>query len=139
DITWIIRIISMVVIFIPLLATWRGVFQGYKSMGPTAVSEVIEQIARILFILVGSYLVLNVFGGSVLQANGIATFAAAVGAIAGIFTLWYYWRKRKPNIEKKVATDTSDISVSYGKMYKEIMSYSIPLLTASLNLPRLTF
>ena len=60
DITWIIRIISMVVIFIPLLATWRGVFQGYKSMGPTAVSEVIEQIARILFILVGSYLVLNV-------------------------------------------------------------------------------
>src|SRR5699024_6432935 len=40
DITWIIRIISMVVIFIPLLATWRGVFQGDKSMGPTAVSEV---------------------------------------------------------------------------------------------------
>ncbi|MCP6297324.1 polysaccharide biosynthesis protein, partial [Klebsiella pneumoniae] len=37
DITWIIRIISMVVIFIPVLATWRGIFQGYKSMGPTAV------------------------------------------------------------------------------------------------------
>ncbi|MFF5907441.1 MULTISPECIES: putative polysaccharide biosynthesis protein [Staphylococcus] len=135
DITWIIRIISMVVIFIPLLATWRGVFQGYKSMGPTAVSEVIEQIARILFILVGSYLVLNVFGGSVLQANGIATFAAAVGAVAGIFTLWYYWRKRKPNIEKMVATDTSDITVSYGKMYKEIISYSIPFVIVSLNFP----
>src|SRR5699024_11736046 len=28
DITWIIRIISMVVIFIPLLAIWRSVFQG---------------------------------------------------------------------------------------------------------------
>ena len=35
DITWIIRVISMVVMFIPLLATWRGVFQGYESMGPT--------------------------------------------------------------------------------------------------------
>ena len=72
----------MVVIFIPVLATWRGIFQGYKSMGPTAVSEVTEQIARIVFILVGSYLTLNVFGGTVLQANGIATFAAAIGAIA---------------------------------------------------------
>ena len=92
DITWIIRIISMVVIFIPLLATWRGVFQGYKSMGPTAVSSN-RANSRIIFILAGSYLVLNVFHGSVLLANGVATFAAAVGAIAGILTLWYYWRK----------------------------------------------
>lgn len=45
----------MVVMFIPLLATWRGVFQGYESMGPTAVSEVTEQIARIVFILIGSF------------------------------------------------------------------------------------
>ena len=37
------------------------VFQGYQSMGPTAVSEVTEQLARIIFILIGSYLVLNVF------------------------------------------------------------------------------
>lgn len=59
-------------------------------MGPTALSEVTEQIARIIFILVGSYLVLNVFDGSVLLANGIATFGAAIGAIAGILTLWWY-------------------------------------------------
>ena len=68
------------------------VFQGYQSMGPTAVSEVTEQLARIIFILIGSYLVLNVFHGTYLQANGVATFAAAVGAIAGLFTLWYYWK-----------------------------------------------
>ncbi|MBF7016819.1 putative polysaccharide biosynthesis protein [Staphylococcus durrellii] len=135
DITWIIRIISVVVIFIPLLATWRGVFQGYKSMGPTAVSEVTEQVARVIFILVGSYLVLNVFNGSVLFANGIATFAAAVGAIVGILTLWYYWIKRKPNIDKMVASDTTNIDVPYRKMYKEILSYSIPFVIVSLNFP----
>ncbi len=54
----------MVVILL-YLATWRGIFQGYKSMGPTAVSEVTEQIARVIFILIGSYLVLNVFDGSI--------------------------------------------------------------------------
>src|SRR5699024_9815608 len=91
--------------------------------------------ARILFIIVGSYLVLNVFNGSVLAANGVATFAAAIGAIAGIFTLWYYWRKRKGNIEKMVATDTTGIDISYGKMYKEIISYSIPFVIVSLNFP----
>lgn len=135
DITWIIRIISKVVIFIPVLATWRGIFQGYKSMGPTAVSEVTEQIARIVFILVGSYLTLNVFGGTVLQANGIATFAAAIGAIAGILTLWYYWIKRRKNIKKMVDSDTANLNVSYGKMYKEIIAYSIPFVIVSLNFP----
>ena len=135
DITWIIRVISMVVMFIPLLATWRGVFQGYESMGPTAVSEVTEQIARIVFILIGSFLVLNVFHGSYLQANGIATFAAAIGAIAGLLTLWYYWRKRKPHIQKMVASDHTGLDVPYTKMYKEIISYSVPFVIVSLNFP----
>ena len=107
----------------------------YKSMGPTAVSEVTEQIARVIFILVGSYLVLNVFDGTVLMANGIATFAAAIGAIAGILTLWYYWRKRKKNIDKMVLSDYTDINVSYGNMYKEIIKYSIPFVIVSLNFP----
>ncbi|UXV36054.1 polysaccharide biosynthesis protein [Staphylococcus sp. IVB6181] len=135
DITWIIRIISTVVIFIPLLATWRGVFQGFKSMGPTAVSEVTEQVARIIFILGGSYVVLHVMNGTVLMANGVATFAAAIGAIVGIFTLWYYWRKRKPYIDEMVASDTTGLDVPYSKMYKEIISYSIPFVIVSLNFP----
>lgn len=135
EITWIIRIISIVVVFIPLLATWRGVFQGYQSMGPTAVSEVTEQLARIIFILIGSYLVLNVFHGTYLQANGVATFAAAVGAIAGLLTLWYYWKKRKPHIQKMVESDRTGLDISYGRMYKEIIAYSIPFVIVSLNFP----
>ena len=34
------------------------------------------------------------------EANGIATFAAAIGAIAGILTLWYYWIKRRKILKK---------------------------------------
>ena len=57
------------------------------------------------------------FHGSYLQANGIATFAAAIGAIAGLLTLWYYWRKRKPHIQKMVASDHTGLDVPYTKMY----------------------
>ena len=41
----------------------RGFFQGHQSMGPTAVSQVVEQIARIAFLLVGAFIVLNVMDG----------------------------------------------------------------------------
>ncbi len=34
-----------------------------------------------------------------------------------------------------VESDYTDIDVSYGKMYKEIIAYSIPLVLVSLNYP----
>lgn len=135
DITNVIRTISFVVLFIPLLATWRGIFQGFNSMGPTAVSEVTEQIARIAFIIGGSYIVLYVMDGSVLVANQVATFAAGIGAIVALLTLLYYWIKRRHLIKAEVAQDTSDIDVSYVKIYKEIIKYSIPFVIVSLCFP----
>ena len=48
---------------------------------------------------------------------------------------WYYWRKRKHNIDRMVESDYTDIDVSYGKMYKEIIAYSIPSVIVSLNYP----
>ncbi|MBG9210418.1 MULTISPECIES: putative polysaccharide biosynthesis protein [Mammaliicoccus] len=135
DITTVIRTISFVVLFIPLLATWRGIFQGFNSMGPTAVSEVTEQVARIAFILGGSYIVLNVMDGSVLMANQVATFAAGIGAIIALLTLLYFWMKRRHLIKAEVEQDTSDIDVSYIKIYKEIIKYSIPFVIVSLCFP----
>lgn len=138
DITEIMRIISFAVLFIPFLATWRGIFQGYDSMGPTAVSQVIEQIARIVFLLGGTFIVLNVLDKSMLLANEIAVFAAAIGAIAAILTLWYYWRKRKPYIDNMVQSDDSNTDVSYKSMYAEILKYSIPFVIVSLCVPLYT-
>nr|WP_263312958.1 polysaccharide biosynthesis protein [Mammaliicoccus sp. Marseille-Q6498] len=135
DITTVIRTISFVVLFIPLLATWRGIFQGFNSMGPTAVSEVTEQVARIAFILGGSYIVLNVMNGSVIMANQVATFAAGIGAIIALLTLLYFWVKRSHLIKAEVEQDVSDIDVSYVKIYKEIIKYSIPFVIVSLCFP----
>src|SRR5699024_12719724 len=110
----------------------RGMFPGFNSIGPTAVSAVTEQIARIAFILSGSYIVLYVMDGSVLVANQVATFAAGIGAIVALLTLLYYWIKRRHLIKAEVAQDTSDIDVSYVKIYKEIIKYSITFVIVSL-------
>lgn len=135
DITEIIRVIAVAVIFIPFLSTWRGIFQGYDSMGPTAVSTVIEQVARITFLLGGTYLALHVFDKNILFANEIATFAAAIGALFAVLTLAYYWHKRKPFIDAMINSDNTDTDINYKSMYKEILLYSIPFITVSLCVP----
>ena len=43
-------------------------------MGPTTVSQIIEQIIRIVFLLAGSFIVIKVLGGTVATAVGVATF-----------------------------------------------------------------
>uniref|UniRef100_UPI003081B357 oligosaccharide flippase family protein n=1 Tax=Virgibacillus salexigens TaxID=61016 RepID=UPI003081B357 len=94
--------VSVALIIIPAMRIARGFFQGHNSMGPTAVSQVDEQIVRIVFLLGGSFIILKIFDGTILAAVGFTTFAAFLGALASSIILWLYWRKRKPFLEKQI-------------------------------------
>ncbi|WP_411842064.1 oligosaccharide flippase family protein [Salinicoccus sp. HZC-1] len=139
DITRIIRIVGVAVIIVPFMATWRGIFQGFESFGPTSVSSVIEQILRIAFLLGGSFIVIYMLGGTVQTANEIAVFAAFIGGLGSMATLWYFWRKRKPHIQKMIDTDTTDYDFSYKEMYSEIVRYGIPFIIVGISIPLTMF
>ena len=49
EVTTIIRLVSFALIVVPAASLIRGYFQGHQSMGPTTVSQIIEQIIRIVF------------------------------------------------------------------------------------------
>lgn len=139
DITNIIRVISFAVIIVPFMATWRGIFQGHESFGPTSVSSVVEQILRIAVLLSGAFIVINVMDGSIKTANEIAVFAAFVGAIGATVTLAIFWKKRKPFMAEQQKQDTSGIDLSYGQMYKEIIRYGLPFIIVSVSIPVVMF
>lgn len=82
DATFVIRMVSVALIIIPIMAVIRGYFQGFQSMGPTAISQVVEQIFRVGFILVATFLILQVGNGSLGTAVGFATFGAFIGGLA---------------------------------------------------------
>lgn len=139
DITSIIRVISFAVIVVPFMATWRGIFQGHESFGPTSVSSVVEQILRIAVLLSGAFIVINVIDGSIKTANEIAVFAAFIGAVGATVTLAVFWRKRKPFMAEQRKQDTSGINLSYGEMYKEIIRYGLPFIIVSVSIPVVLF
>ncbi|WP_026859635.1 putative polysaccharide biosynthesis protein [Jeotgalicoccus psychrophilus] len=139
DITSIIRVISFAVIIVPFMATWRGIFQGHESFGPTSVSSVVEQVLRIAVLLSGAFIVINVMDGSIKTANEIAVFAAFVGAIGATVTLAIFWKKRKPYMAEQRKQDTSGIDLSYSQMYKEIIRYGLPFIIVSVSIPVVMF
>ena len=139
DVAKVIRAVSFALIIIPVMSLIRGYFQGHQSMGPSAVSTVVEQIARIIFLLSASFIVIYIFKGSVVTAVSFATFAAFIGGLASLFVLLWYWQKRKPYLDEMLKHDRGTINVSLASMYKEIIVYAFPFVMVGIANPLYQF
>lgn len=135
DIVFTIRMVSVALIVVPIMSVIRGYFQGFQSMGPTAVSQVVEQLVRIIFILSITFVIVEVMNGNTGQAVGFATFGAFVGALGGLAVLLTYWFKRKQSIQEQIELSKVDHKLSFKSMYKELVAYALPLSFVGLALP----
>ncbi|WP_110927276.1 putative polysaccharide biosynthesis protein [Bacillus massiliglaciei] len=135
DITSVIRAVSFALILVPFMSIIRGFFQGHEEMAPTAISQVVEQLVRIVFLLAGVFVVLKIADGSIVEAIQAATFAATIGALGGLLVLFWYWRKHKPGFDEMLARDRGTIHVSLPAIYKEILISSIPFVFVGIAMP----
>lgn len=139
DVITVIRAVSFALIIIPFMSIIRGYFQGHQSMGPTAVSQVVEQIVRIAFVLAGAFVVLKVMHGSLVTAVSFSVFAALIGGLGGLAVLLWYWYKRKPYLDELLLKDKGTVEVSVKEIYKEILLYSIPFVLVGIANPLFQF
>lgn len=135
DVVTVIRAVSFALIIVPVMSLIRGFFQGHESMGPTAASQVIEQLIRIVFLLASCYIVLRVLHGSLVTAVSLATFAAFVGALGGLAILVWYWWKRKTYLEDLLTKDRGQLHPPLKDMYKELIMYAAPFVFVGLATP----
>jgi O-antigen/teichoic acid export membrane protein len=135
DVTTVIRAVSFALLLVPLMSLIRGFFQGHESMGPTAISQVIEQLVRIIFLLASCYVVLKVLNGSLVTAISLSTFAAFVGALGGLGVLIWYWFKRKDALDELLQKDKGQLQPSLSDMYKELIMYAAPFVFTGLAMP----
>ena len=91
-----LRAISPALAFMTVMSAMRGYFQGMQRMGPSAISQMIEQVARVAFMLLMAMLLLP--KGIEYGAAGAAS-GAAVGAFMGMGFLLtaYYLLRRRPD------------------------------------------
>lgn len=134
-VTYNIQIVSFALLIVPSMSLLRGFFQGFQSMGPSALSVVVEQFFRVLTILIGSFTVLHIYKGSTSLAVGVATFGAFVGAVAGLGILIGYYIKRRRHLKKKESISVPQTTKSFFTLYKELFTYSIPFVVVGLAIP----
>lgn len=82
--------LSPAIFFVTLISCFRGYLQGWQMMTPTAVSQIIEQLLRVVVMLSAGYLLLP-YGLGI--AAGGASMGAGVGAFGALIILIYYYKK----------------------------------------------
>src|SRR5699024_369520 len=84
DVKMVIRMVSFALLIILGRSFIRGHCQGIKSLGALAVSQVVEQVVLIVFVLASAFIVVKIYKGAFPTAVGFGTFPAFVGPLASL-------------------------------------------------------
>lgn len=123
----VIKSLGIAVLVIPILSILRGYMQGYSDMVPSAISQFIEQVVRVIYMLAATYLIMQVQKGSYVDAVTQSTFAAFIGAIFAIGLLVYYIFKKLPKL-RALSRDGKPVSAINKNFAKEIFAQAFPFI-----------
>ena len=131
DVAMVIRVISTAVLVVPFLSVSKGYLQGHKIMQVSSVADILEQLARVIVILAGSFLTLKVFHLSLNTAVGVAVFGATVGALVAYFYV-FLKIKRSKDLKRKEKPTLAEAKITDKDLVKKIIFYAMPFVAISL-------
>ena len=150
-----IRALAPALLLFPLIAMMRGYFQGRQQMMPNGISQVIEQIMRLVTAIGLTYLLLSLGWGEVWAVAG-ASFGGVMGSVGAIAVLIYYYMRlrrkdRQSGINQFRSTSTSTSNTTliptsnagmvtfptlkYKEIYTTIFRISFPIALFSMAVP----
>ena len=119
---------SIAIVFASVLTAFRGYFQGYQNMTPTAVSQIIEQVLKLVLGLTFAHLLIG-------RAPAYGAMGAMIGVgVSEVFALLYlaitYAFKRK-----KLDILEPEIETTFFNDFKLLIKQTLPITLNSLIMP----
>lgn len=127
----ILRSLVPALVIIPPMSLLRGFFQGFQQMTTPAISQIIDQFARVAYMLIATYYVINVSKGSFVDAVAQSTFAAFVGAMCSLLFLVVELFRERHYIFEKVQFGKNTLSISMKESIALVLKDSIPFVLIS--------
>lgn len=118
--------------FVPIMSAFRGYFQGRQVMTPTAISQLIEQVFRVV---VGLFLAYMLLDRGLPQAAGGASFGASAGAIAGTIVIIFVYARERKKISEEIKQSANYKVESTNTIVKRILSIAIPITIGASIVP----
>lgn len=120
------------IFFVTVLSSYRGYFQGLQMMTPTAVSQIFEQLLRVITMIALAYYLLPL--GLEYAAAG-ASFGAVPGAVVGLLVLIYFYYRNRVDLKIKISTQSTIQQEPSLKIISRIVKLALPVSLANIMLP----
>lgn len=119
---------AIAIVFASVLTAFRGYFQGYQNMTPTAVSQIVEQVLKLVLGLTFAHLLIG-------RGPAYGAMGAMIGVgVSEIFALLYlaitYAFKRK-----KLDILEPEIETTFSQDLKLLIKQTLPITLNSLIMP----
>jgi stage V sporulation protein B len=125
-------VLTPAVFFSSILASFRGYFQGYQIMTPPAISQILEQLVRVLVMIGLAWFLLP--NGLEYAAAG-AAFGAVPGGLTGLAVLTWFYRKARKEWKLKIEEQIETVEESVGTIARRLVRLAIPVSCANLLIP----
>ncbi|HEL1181523.1 TPA: oligosaccharide flippase family protein [Streptococcus equi subsp. zooepidemicus] len=123
----IMHSLSLAVFVFPVMSVIRGIFQGYKEIKPYALSQIAEQLVRVIWMLLTTFFIMKMGSKDYISAVTQSTFAAFIGMIASMAVLFYYFWTQ--GFLKAIFTKTEHaIPIDIKGLLIETLKESIPFI-----------
>lgn len=134
------RAMAPALFLVPLVASYRGYFQGMNNMIPTAVSQITEQIFRVAAgLTMAMFLKDNVwiFDGFTWQQRGAAggCFGAAAGGLGGLLAILIMYLMVRRQLKERIRKDRIRRRSSSLLLLKRILIIALPVTLGAAIMP----
>lgn len=126
--TTAIRVMVPTLVILPPMSLIRGFYLGNNDTKPFAVSQLWEQLVRVLFILSMTYFIIYMQNGSYIKAVNYSTFATFVGAIASYLYLIYYAFRKLPEYKQRYQESLPVDNHQLGHVFIGIIKDALPFI-----------
>jgi len=121
-----IWVLSPCVLLVCIVAAYRGYAQGHGNMKPTAISQIIEVVAKVIVGLALAIMLTSMGKSEAITSAG-ATFGVTAGGLAALIYLVICKRRNYPN--KPVANP--DVPDSRKRILYNVLRIGIPITLGS--------
>lgn len=89
----VMQSLSWAVLVFPAMSVIRGFFQGFNNLKPYAISQIAEQVIRVIWMLLTTFFIMKWGSKDYVVAVTQSTFAAFIGMFASMAVLIYFlWK-----------------------------------------------
>lgn len=129
---WSVFLLMPAILCISVVSVFKGFFQGYNNMAPTAISNVIEAVSKLVF----GYGI-----AAVMHNNGYADHLVVGGAVFGVtvgtflamlfMLLRYFFRSKEYRVP--VMNLVKEQETPRNVLFKDLMIISLPIMLSSIT------